>query len=115
MVFCPECKNELPDGTTECYICGHDLSDTQETDWVMLGAIDNKLYADFAKETLTSYGIPAVVISKDGFFGSIGLPLRPFYDSKSAPFEILVPVAYCKEAIEILDMTVGDKWHKKEN
>ncbi len=114
-MFCPECNRELPEGVTECYYCGHDLTDAGGKDWVVLGTIENKLYADFAKETLDSYDIPAVVISKDGFFGDIGLPLRPFYNSKSAPFEISVQLAYREEAIEILNMTIGDKWHRKES
>jgi len=114
VVYCPKCKKELPADISECYFCGCDLTDAKEGDWVMLGAIENKLYADLAKEALASYHIPAVVISKDGFFGSIGLPLRPFYNSKSAPFEISVPAVYREEAIEILDMVVGDKWHRKE-
>lgn len=115
MVYCPECKRELPNGVTECFVCGCDLSETGEGKWIVIGAIENKLYADFAKETLTSCGIPAVIISKDGFFGSIGLPLRPFYNSESAPFEISVLDLYCEEAMEILDMTVSDKWHRKES
>jgi len=115
VAFCPKCNHELPNGATECYVCGCDLTDTQETQWVVLGSIENKLYADFAKETLASYDIPAVVISKDGFFGDIGLPLRPFYNSQSAPFEISVPAAYRDEAIEILDMIIGDKWQRKES
>ncbi len=114
MVFCPKCKKELPAGVTECYACGHDLADAEDVDWVVLGAIENKMYADFAKEALESYHIPAVVISKDGFFGNIGLPLRPFYDSQSAPFEISVPAVYIEEAVEILNMVVGDKWRRKE-
>ena len=114
MVYCPKCKKELPDGVTECFTCGCDLTDVKEGNWVVLGAVENKLYADFAKEALASNHIPAVVISKDGFFGDIGLPLRPFYNSKSAPFEISVPAVYSEEAIEILNMVVGDKWHRKE-
>ena len=114
MVFCPKCNKELPAGVNECYFCGCDLSDAKEHDWVVLGAIENKLYADLAKEALASNHIPAVIISKDGFFGSIGLPLRPFYDSKSAPFEISVPAVHSEEAAEILEMVVGNKWRKKE-
>ncbi len=114
MVLCPKCNQELPNGVSECYKCGHELDESEKTDWVMLGTIENKLYADFAKETLASYNIPVVVISKDGFFGHIGLPLRPFYNSDSAPFEISVPAVYSEEAIEIMNAVLGSKWHRKE-
>jgi hypothetical protein len=115
VVYCPKCKRELPNGVTECFVCGCDLTEAGESDWIVIGEIENKLYADFAKETLASCGIPAVIISNDGFFGSLGLPMRPFYNSQSAPFEISVPAVYCEEAIEILDMTVSDKWRRKES
>ncbi|MEW5994424.1 MAG: hypothetical protein AB1744_08505 [Candidatus Zixiibacteriota bacterium] len=113
-MFCPECNLELPDGATECYGCGCELTESDETDWVVIGGIEDKLYADFAKEALASYHIPAVVISKDGFFGNIGLTLRPFYSRQSAPFEISVPAEYREEAIEILNMVAGGKWREKE-
>ncbi len=115
MAFCPDCNMELPDDVTECFRCGRDLTEFKEVDWVVVGTIDTKLYADFAREALASYDIPAVVRCKDGFFGDIGLPLRPFYDSRSAPFEVLVPADYREETVEILNMVVGDRWHERES
>ncbi len=114
MAYCPECNAQLADNVTECFNCGCDLSEFKQADWVVVGTVESKLYADFAKETLTSCGIPAVVISKDGFFGNIGLPLRPFYKSESAPFEVMIPRPYREEAVELLDMVVGDRWQKRE-
>jgi len=105
----------LPDGLTECYACGCDLSEDEDGTWVVLGSIESKLYADYARESLNAFGIPAVVLSKEGFFGSIGLPLRPFYGSASAPFEISVPAAYVEEAAEILDVIINNKWQRKES
>lgn len=115
MALCPKCKHELPDDSRECCICGYELPDEATDEWIVLGTLENKLYADLAREILTSCGIPAELRCKDGFFGSIGLPLRPFYGSQAAPFEILVPAASREEAGEVLDMTVGDKWQRKEN
>jgi hypothetical protein len=80
----------------------------------VLGIIEDKLHADFAEETLKSCKIPAVVISKSGFFGNIGLSLNPFYTNSSAAFEISVPSNYLEEATDVLDMTLGNKFHRKE-
>ena len=81
----------------------------------MIGTVDNQLSADFAKETLTAYEIPAVVISRSGFFGNIGLPLTSFHKGEPALFEISVPADDAEEAAEILRLTLGDQWQKKEN
>ncbi|HWR82747.1 MAG TPA: hypothetical protein VN285_05555 [Candidatus Deferrimicrobium sp.] len=115
MAFCPACHRELPEEVSECFACGCDLTDAAQTEWVVLGAIESKLYADFAREALSSYRIPAVIMSKDGFFGNIGLPLRPFYHAESAPFEISVPAACRDEAVEILNMTISGKWQRRES
>ena len=77
--------------------------------------IEDKLSADFAEETLKSYEIPAVVISRSGFFGTVGLPLNPLYSTKSPAFEIRVPEAHVNEAAGILDMALGEKWQRKED
>ncbi len=115
MALCPKCKHELSDDSGECCICGYEPPDEATDEWIVLGTLENKVFADMARETLVSSSIPAMLRCKNGFFGSIGLPLRPFYGSQAAPFEILVPAALQKEACEILDMTVGDKWQRKEN
>ncbi len=98
-----------------CYVCGNDpTKDTSEEDqWVMLGIVDDKLHADLAEETLKSCKIPAVVLSKSGFFGNIGLVLNPFYTNSTPAFEISVPSQYLEEATDILDMTLGIKFHRK--
>jgi hypothetical protein len=80
---------------------------------VVLGSIEDKLSADFARETLKDMNIPAVIISKSGFFGDIGLPLNPFYKPGEAMFEVSVPQGFEEEACDALDMTLGDKWQRK--
>ncbi len=115
MVYCPECELELHGNPSHCYICGRKMTETRsEADWIVLGTVENKMYADLARETLISANVPAVVISKSGFFGNIGLPLVPFYKPQSSTFEIRVPREYLAEASEILDMTIGDKWQKED-
>jgi hypothetical protein len=115
VALCPKCKHELPEDSGECCICGHELPDAATDEWIVLGTLENKVFADMAREALVSSNIPAMLRCKNGFFGNIGLPLRPFYRGDEAPFEILVPAALHEEACEVLDMTVGDKWRRKEN
>lgn len=115
MVYCQVCKSELSQEAQSCYVCGNDISAEAEEveEWVMLGIIEDKLHADLAKETLNSCRIPAVVMSKSGFFGNIGLFLNPFYTNASAAFEISVPANFLDEAVDVLDSTVGTKFHRK--
>lgn len=116
MAFCPACKTDWPDGTANCPVCGKELdAEAVERQWVMIGTVDDQLSADFAKETLTAYEIPAVVISGSGFLGNIGLTLTSFHSGKPALFEISVPSDEAEEAAEILRLTLGEKWHRKED
>lgn len=114
MAYCPECNIVLKGNPERCYICGSPVKAEDEQGWVVLGMVDSKPFADMARETLKSCEIPAVVISKSGFFGNVGLPLNPIYESKPASFEISVPADYQDEAIDVLDATLGDKWQRKE-
>ncbi len=115
MAYCPVCKTEIAADATTCYVCGSDLNDKDSPEWVVIGTVEDKLSADFAKETLESCNIPAVVFSRSGFFGSIGLPLNPFYKSKSAEFEVSVPKQFREDAADTLEMTLGEKWQRKED
>lgn len=114
MTQCPVCNSELSDDSAHCHICGYELDETDEVNWVVVGEIDDKISADFAREILSSYEIPAVIFSRSGFFGSAGLPLNPFYKAGSALFEVSVPEGYREEALDILDSTLGSKWHGKD-
>ena len=116
MAYCPVCKAEVDDDAENCCICGHEFDKKdEEVKWITLGEIEDKLSADFAKEVLTTYNIPVVIFSRSGFFGNIGLPLNPFYKPGSALFEVSVPKDYSEEASDVLEMTLGDKWHRKED
>ncbi len=115
MASCPECKIEVEANASHCHVCGRGLEPDGLDNWVVLGSVDSQMWAESAKETLKSSGIPAVVISRSGFFGKAGLPLNPIYDSKDSSFEISVPTVHRDEAEEILSVTLGDKWKKKED
>jgi hypothetical protein len=114
MAFCPICKSELESDSDNCKICGYEIIGDTEAKWVFVGLIEDKMSADFAKETLKSYNIPAVIFSKSGFFGDAGLPLNPFYSHSSGQYEVSVPIDFVEEANDILLITLGDKWHGKE-
>lgn len=114
MVLCPRCNTELGDDVTECYVCGSEITQEDEEGWVLLGTIEDKISADFAREALASYEIPAVVFSRSGFFGAAGLPLYSFYSDRSARFEVSVPLAHVAEASGVLDMVIGERWQRKE-
>ena len=118
-MFCPECKTKWEEGTLECPVCGRELqpgeAETEtEAGWVRLGTIEDKMSADFAVEVLKSYEISAVVISKSGYFGQVGLTLNPLYSKGSGQFEISVPVADIEEAVDVLNMALGDRWQREE-
>ena len=117
MVFCPKCEREWKEEFSQCPICGHELQEINDgiSQWTKHGYIEDKVSADFAVEVLKSYGIPAVVISKSGFFGQVGLPLNPIYSKESALFEISVPTSEVIEAAGILDMAIGKKWQRKDD
>lgn len=115
MEFCPVCKAELSEEQDVCPVCGSAVNDSGSADWTTLGYIEDKISADYALETLRSYDIPSVVFSRSGFFGSVGLPLNPFYNSGSALFEVIVPREYIEEASDILDMIIQGRWQKEES
>jgi len=116
-MFCPECKTKWEEGTVECPICGGELQLSEAESaagWVRLGTIEDKMSADFAVEVLKSYEISAVVISKSGYFGQVGLTLNPLYSKSSGQFEISVPVTDVEEAVDVLNMALGDRWQREE-
>ncbi|MDH3891043.1 MAG: hypothetical protein OEV49_08145 [candidate division Zixibacteria bacterium] len=97
-----------------CSICGWEHAKETEQEWVVLGTIEDRPFADLARETLKSLDIPAVVVSRAGFFGNIGLPLNSVFDGgKLGVFEISVPQSFVREAADTLDMTLGDKWRRE--
>ena len=116
MALCPKCNAEIEEGITTCFVCGAEMEESRgDENWVRLGYIHDKISADFAKETLKSYDIPAVVFSKSGFFGNAGLPLTNIFDSKPMAFEISVPEVCAQEAVDILNMTLGGQWSHDED
>jgi len=114
VALCPVCKTEASDAAQSCVVCGFDFSAFTDGEWMSLGYIEDKVHADLAREVLKDAEIPAVIISKSGFFGDLGLPLHPFYGGSSSSFEVWTPMQCADEAVEMLDMTLGDKWRRQD-
>jgi hypothetical protein len=116
VAYCPACKAEWDSGSSECPICGKELAEpTSEQPWVVIGSIADKISADFARETLRTYEIPAVVVSKAGFFGTMGMTMTHFYSGTAARFEVSAPPGNEEEVDELLRMIIGERWQRKEN
>ena len=124
MPYCRRCKETFPDGLTACPNCGDDFEDDEaftenddefgerESGWTLIGKIRDVMSAGYAKETLQSYDIPAVVRSESGFFGQAGLNLPQIYGKQKGLFQIYVPTEMIEEAEDILNMILGHSWEK---
>ena len=110
MEFCPVCKSEVNDSMSICPVCSSEYKKEIESEWVSIGAIEDKISADYAEETLKSYEIPVVIISNSGFFGAAGLNLNPFHSNTSGLFNVKVLKSDIEEAKEILKMILGDNF-----
>ncbi len=111
---CPRCRAELERAGVDCAVCGWESGAETKAEWMEIGAVDGKMFADLARETLTSMEIPNTVVSKSGYFGSVGLTLTPFFGQEATPhFEVSVPVGYAVEAATALSVTLGEKWKEK--
>lgn len=87
-----------------------ELENSSGESWQVIGNIADPINAGFAKEVLKSYEVPAVVISKSGFFGTVGLNLPTFYKAGIDLFEVRVPSDRIEEANDLLTMALGDAW-----
>ncbi len=113
---CPACKDNEWDATyTDCPICGRELlssddssSDKETSGWLLVGTIDELVSANLAREALKSAEIPAVVISKSGYFGQVGLIMNNFLSGAPQLFEVSVPTGFEDDAIDLLTVVVGD-------
>ncbi len=82
-------------------------------DWEILGYIQDASSAGYARETLLSCDIPAVVFSQSGYFGQIGLNLPAIWKDGQGWFQIRVKHDDIEEAREILDMILGQTWRRE--
>lgn len=109
---CPKCQSNLEQQAVECRVCGWEKDSDQQQQWVDIGAVESKMLADLAHETLASLQILAVVISRDGFLGNTGLSLNPFFKSGHTGFVVKVPAGLAVEANDAMVSTLGDQWQE---
>lgn len=118
MPYCPRCKERIADNLTTCPKCGYDFDknnvDTDKHEWIMIAKIFDKTSADYAEETLKSYGVPVVIISESGFFGQVGLNLPSVSGKGYGKFQIHILAPFRQEAEDILNMILGEEWERVE-
>lgn len=117
MSYCPKCNQEYAGELSNCPKCNADLNDgfddspkAANAEWVIIGHVRDQTTADYAKETLKSYDIPAVLFSESGFFGQAGLNLPSPSGKHKGTFQIRVPAELIEDAINIMNMILGDSW-----
>ncbi len=90
-------------------------SDTPEREgWIIIGWAADRTTANFVVETLKSYDITAVVESKSGFLGDVGLTLSAGFEDSHGAYEIWTPEEGAEEAIGLAEMVGGDKWESAD-
>jgi len=119
MAICPNCNENFNDSLKTCPICKVNLIDSEdfesfEENWVIVGRVKDQTTSEYARETLESYDIPAVIISESGFFGQAGLNLPSPSGANLGFFQIHVPRELKDEAADILKMILGDSWEKED-
>ncbi|HOP07851.1 MAG TPA: hypothetical protein PLF13_11245 [candidate division Zixibacteria bacterium] len=114
-MLCPEGNSELNRFDVDCNVCGWERPVKEQEDWIAIGLISSQVFAELARETLEQIGIPAVLLSRSGIFGAMGLTLNPWSGKTSGAYELSVPVAFAREAIDTLEMTLGDNFLKIES
>ena len=117
MPYCPKCDENFPGDLTSCPACGYEFDNSANVNegWVLVARINETTAADYARETLISYQIPAVVISESGFFGQVGLNLPSVTGKGIGKFQVHVPSELREDAENILTMILGDGWEKAED
>lgn len=119
MSYCPNCNEDFDSDLLNCPKCNADLNggfdDSTKTNnegWVVIGHVKDQTTADYVRETLESYDIPGVLFSESGFFGQAGLNLPSPSGKHIGTFRIQVPADLVKDAINIMNMILGDSWEK---
>ena len=117
MSYCPKCNEDFDSDLSVCPKCNASLdekldgpSNLASDGWVVIGHVKDKTSADYAKETLESYDIPVVLFSESGFFGQAGLNLPSPSGKHTGTFKMQVPADKIEDAVNTLNMILGDSW-----
>ena len=126
MGFCPNCRTEFEPDYLVCPDCNQPLVDrvnprsavaTQPDDsWVVVGGVAQGLSSEAARGTLDSNNIPSVILNQS----MMDIGLKQTRDARFKAGDgggeiILVPKEFREEAaVDILDMTLGEKWQREK-
>jgi len=123
MPFCPKCTYEYKANINECPDCGEQLVDSlpeptefrdEEVDpdkeWIELARLTSNQYAEMVVEALLAKDIPAIVHSKSGHYGYIGVMGPSSFASVGDGFLIMVPREFTEIADKEAELVLGDIW-----
>ncbi|HOB99574.1 MAG TPA: hypothetical protein PKM43_12595 [Verrucomicrobiota bacterium] len=124
MPFCPKCRFEYEPNVSVCPDCeeklvaalppldeGEDLSD-ETMDWVHLGRLTSREYAQMLAGVLQSRGIPNVIRSGVGFFGVTGQMGVSSYSAAGGGYSVFVPEEFVVAADVEATAVLGETWKK---
>ncbi|MFQ5606530.1 MAG: hypothetical protein ACE5GA_01180 [Candidatus Zixiibacteriota bacterium] len=94
----------------------YDGADIGDGSWITLGRALDRVTAGFVIETLQSYEIPAMMDSKSGYLGDVGLTaISSVFENPTGAYEIRVPAECAEEALGIAEMVGGGQWEPADN
>ena len=126
MPFCPKCCYEYRWGVSICPDCQTALvevlpeSETEipedkefnEKDWVALARLTSRGYSDMVVERLRESGIPAMVFSQAGYFGTTDQMSYSAARPGGGGFIIMVHRDFVAEANTQAELLLGEEWTK---
>ncbi len=123
MPFCPKCRAEYEPGITRCSDCDEALvaelppletefSDTNFENWKCVANLTSTSYAEMIMEGLREAGIPVVVLSQSGYFGTSGMMGTALFNPAGAGYSVMIPEDHIAEADIIATEMFGEIWTK---
>jgi hypothetical protein len=119
--FCPKCKFEYEVGIFTCPDCEvslvaklpeDSLSQSDYKDWIPLAQLTSSMDAEMLAEALHSKGIPSVILSGSGYFGTTGQMGPSSFQPAGEGFIIAVPVDFARDADLEASGILGEDWEK---
>lgn len=123
MPFCPKCRAEYEPGFTRCSDCDEllvaelppletEFSDTNYENWKCVANLTSTSYAEMIMEGLREAGIPVVVLSQSGYFGTSGMMGTALFNPAGAGYSVMIPEDHIAEADIIATEMFGEIWTK---
>ncbi len=121
MPFCPKCRTEYEAGVTRCSDCDellvaelppveNEFSTTNLENWKCVANLTSTAYAQMVEEGLREAGIPVVVISQSGYFGTSGMMGTALFNPAGSGYDVMIPEDSVAEADAIATEMFGEIW-----